>query len=55
MVDLRYGLGWGLLSGLLNTTSGILEVPAGGWPLAEILALLILWASISTSLQDEGK
>ena len=55
MVDLRWGLGWGLLSGLLDTASGVLEVPAGGWPLAEILALFILWASVSTSLHDEDK
>ena len=55
VMDSRWGLGRALLSGLLNTTSGVLEVPAGGWPLAEILALFILWASVSTSLQDEGK
>ena len=55
VVDSRWGLGWGLLSGLLDTTSGVLEVPAGGWPLAEILALFILWASVSTSLEDEDK
>ena len=55
MVDLRWGLGWGLLSGLLDTTSGVLEVPTGGWPLAKVLALFILWASVSTSLQDEDK
>ena len=54
-MDSRWGLGWGLLSGLLDTTSGVLEVPAGGWPLAEVLALFILWASISTSLQIEVK
>ena len=51
----RWGLGRGLLSGLLDTTTGVLEVPAGGWPLAEVLTLLILWASVSTSLQDEDK
>ena len=55
VMDSRWGLGWGLLSGLLNTTSGVLEVPARGWPLAEILALFIRWASVSTSLQDEDK
>ena len=55
VMNLRWGLCRGLLSGLLNTTSGVLEVPAGGWPLAEILALFILWASVSTSQQDEGK
>ena len=42
VMDSRWGLGWGLLSGLLNTTSGVLEVPAGGWPLVEILALFTL-------------
>ena len=51
MVDLC----WGLLSGLLDTTSGVPEVPAGGWPLAKVLVLFILWASVSTSLQDEDK
>ena len=51
----RWGLGWGLLSGMLNTTSGLLEVLAGGWPLVAILALFTLWASVSTSLQDEDK
>ena len=55
VMDSRWGLGWGLLSGLLDTTSGVLEVPAGGWPLTKILALFILWASVSTSLQDEDK
>ena len=55
VVDSRWGLGWGLLSWLLDTTSGVLEVPAVGWPLAEVLALFILWASVSTSLQDEDK
>ena len=49
------GLRWGLLSELLDTTSGVLEMPAGGWPLAEVLSLFILWASVSTSLQDEDK
>ena len=52
---LTLGAGPGLLSGLLDTTSGVPEVPAGGWPLAEILALFILWASVSISLQDEDK
>ena len=54
-MDSRWGLGRGLLSGLLNTTSGVPEVPAGGWLLADIRALFILWASVSTSLQNEGK
>ena len=47
---IRWVLGRGLLSGLLNTTSGALEVPAGGWPPVEALALFTLWASVSTSL-----
>ena len=49
---LKRGLRWGLLSGLLSTTSGVLEVPAGGWPPDEALALFAtLWANVSTSLQ----
>ena len=39
MVNARWGLHRGLLSGLLSTTSGILEVPAGGWLPVEALAL----------------
>ena len=50
-MNLRWGLCRGLLSGLLNTTKGALEVPAGGWPPAEALALFALWASVSASLQ----
>ena len=50
-MDSRWGLGRGLLSGLLNTTSGDLEAPAGGWPPAEALALFTLSASVSASLQ----
>ena len=47
----RWGLCQGLLSGLLSTTSGVLEVPAGGWPPVEALALFAtLWASVSVSL-----
>ena len=53
-MDSRWGLGRGLLSGLLNTTSGVPEAPAGGWPLVEVLALFTLWASVSTSLQNEN-
>ena len=49
-MNLRWGLCRGLLSALLNTTSGALEVQAGGWPPAEGLALFTLWASVSTSL-----
>ena len=51
MMNLRRGLCRGLLSGLLNTTSGMLEVLARGWPLVEILALFTLWASVSASLR----
>src|SRR3989337_81725 len=58
-MSLRCGLRRGLLSGLLTTTSGMLEVPAGGWPPVEALALFALWASVSTSLrrkeQDQEK
>ena len=50
-MSLRWGLCRGLLSGLLNTTSGVPEVPAGGWPLAEALDLFTLCASVSASLQ----
>ena len=50
-MSLRWGLCRGLLSRLLNTTSGVPEVPAGGWPLADALALFTLWASVSASLQ----
>ena len=50
-MDLCWGLCRGLLSGLLSTTNGALEVPAGGWPPAEALALFTLWASVSASLQ----
>ena len=56
MIDLRWGLKRGLRRGLpsrlLPTTSGVLEVPAGGWLPDEALALFAtLWASVSTSLQ----
>ena len=48
---LERGLCWGLLSGLLSTSNGIREVPAGGLSPAEALALFTtLWASVSTSL-----
>ena len=50
VMDSCWGLGRGLLSGLLSTTSGALEVPAGGWPPTEVLALFTLWASVSASL-----
>jgi hypothetical protein len=50
-MNLRWGLCRGLLSGLLNTTSGVSAAPAGGWPPAEALALFALWASVSVSLQ----
>ena len=51
VTNLRWGLCRGLLSGLLNTTRGALEVLVGGWPPAETLALFALWASVSPSLQ----
>ena len=56
MVDLHWGLKQGLrrwlFSGLLSTTSGMLEVPAEGWPPDEALALFAtLWASVSLSLR----
>ena len=51
MMNLRWGLCRGLLSGLLSTTSGALEVPAGGWPPVDALALFTLWANVSASLQ----
>ena len=51
MASLRWALRRGLLFGLLTTTSCALEVPAGGWPPAEDLALFTLWASVSASLQ----
>ena len=44
---------WGLCRGLLSTTSGVLKVPARGWPPVEALALFAtLWASVSISLQE---
>ena len=52
-MNLCWGLCRGLLSGLLNTTSGVPKAPAGGWPPAEVLALFTLWASVSTSLQKQ--
>ena len=50
-MNLRWGLCRGLLSVLLNTTSGVPEALAGGGPLAEALVLFTLWASVSASLQ----
>ena len=48
---LKRGLRRGLISVLLSTTSGVLEVPAGGLSPVEALALFAtLWASVSTSL-----
>ena len=44
-MSLRWGLCRGLLSGLLNTTTGVPKAPA------KALALFTLWASVSTSLQ----
>ena len=51
VTNLRWGLRRGLLSGLLSTTSGVFEAPAGGWLLAEVLALFTLWANVSVSLR----
>ena len=48
---LRWGLKQGLRRGLLSTSNGICEVPAGGLSPVEPLALFAtLWASVSTSL-----
>ena len=53
VMGLRWGLHRGLLSGLLSTTSGVFEAPAGGWLLAEVLALFTLWANVSVSLRKQ--
>ena len=53
VMNLRWGLHRGLLSGLLSTTSGVFEAPARGWLLAEVLALFTLWANVSASLQKQ--
>ena len=53
VTNLRWGLRRGLLSGLLSTTSGVFEAPAGGWLLAEVLALFTLWANVSVSLRKQ--
>ena len=51
-MNAHWGLRRGLLFRLLSTTNGVLEVPAGGWPPVEALALFAtLWASVSPSLQ----
>ena len=55
VTNLRWGLRRGLLSGLLSTTSGVFEAPAGGWLLAEVLALFTLWANVSASLQKQKR
>ena len=50
-MNTRWGLRRGLLSGLLSTTSGVPELPTGGWPPVEALALFAtLWVSVSMSL-----
>ena len=55
-MNTRWGLRLGLLSGLLSTTSGVPEVPAGGWPPVEALALFAtLWASSPYPCKDEDK
>ena len=51
VTNLRRGLRRGMLSGLLSTTSGVFEAPAGGWLLAEVLSLFALWANVSVSLR----
>ena len=51
VTNLRWGLCRGLLSGLLSTTSGVFEAPAGGWLLVEVLAL---FTSGPTSLSPYG-
>ena len=53
VTNLHWGLRWGLLFGLLSTTSGVVEAPAGGWLLAEVLALFTLWANVSVSLRKQ--
>ena len=53
VTNLHWGLRRGLLSGLLSTTSGVIEAPAGGWLLAEVLALFTLWANVSVSLRKQ--
>ena len=53
MINLRWGLCRGMPSGLLNTTSGVPEAPAGGWLLTEALALFTLWANVSASLKKQ--
>ena len=55
VTNLRWGLCRGLLSGLLSTTSGVFEAPAGGWLLTEVLALFTLWANVSASLQKQKR
>ena len=52
----RWGLKRGLRRGLLSTTSGVLEVPAGGLSPVEALALFAtLCASVSVSFIDIAK
>ena len=50
-MNAHWGLRWGLLSGLLSTTNGVLEVHTRGWPPVEALSLFAsLWASVSISM-----
>ena len=53
VMNLRWGLCRGLLSGLLSTTSGDSKALAGGWPPVEAFALFTLWANVSASLQKQ--
>lgn len=53
VMNLRRGLRRGMLSGLLSATSGVFEAPAGGWLLAEVLALFTLWANVSAFLRKQ--
>ena len=49
-MDSRWGLRWGLLSGLITTNAGVREALAGGSSPVEALALFAtLWASVSSS------
>ena len=51
VMDSRWGLRRGLLSGLLSTNTGVREVPAGGLlPVEALVLFATLWASVSVSL-----
>ena len=55
VTNLRWGLCRGLLSRLLNTTSGIFEAPTGGLLPAEAFTLFTLWSNVSASLQKQKR